>query len=219
MTFRPRRMWDSARHSASAGSRRRPSVGVESFSAGPRDVGSRVYRFGAEGEPLAAFGPGGAREFGSAQPGLVQPSGALILDERMGRTLKLVEVDRRGGRGEGAPAGHRRPPPEPRGARREGADPARGFVGSPISAPEQGQPRSSFVVARLFPDGKIDRSFGGNGWIFSRLPGRRELIATRADPVRSRPGAPAAPTVSFDRVMANMSKVRPAWKAFIKELE
>ena len=166
-----------------------PAVGVQSFAAGPCDVGTRVYRFGAEGEPLAAFGTGGAREFGSAQLGLVEPSGALILGERIGRTLKLVEVDPEGNPdpsfGEAGVAKVHLPATvgfhlSPAAVDGKGRILLAGFVGSPISAPEKGQQRSSFVVARLHPDGKIDRSFGGNGWIFSRLPGRRELISSQA---------------------------------------
>jgi hypothetical protein len=55
-----------------------------------------------------------------------------------------------------------------------------GFVGSPISEPEKGQPPSSFVVGRLLGDGKPDPSFGNHGWLFTHLPGRRELISTDA---------------------------------------
>jgi len=166
-----------------------PAVGVESFAAGPCDIGTRVYRFGAEGEPLAAFGPGGAREFGSVHLGLVEPSGALILDERIGRTLKLVEVDVEGnpdpGFGEAGVAKvhllatvglHL----NPAAVDAKGRILLAGFVGSPISAPEKDRPRSSFVVARLLPDGKVDRSFGRNGWIFSRLSGHRELISAQS---------------------------------------
>jgi hypothetical protein len=56
-----------------------------------------------------------------------------------------------------------------------------GFVGSPTAEPEKGQPkRSSFVVARLLPNGKIDRSLGKDGWIFSHLPEPLELNFTQA---------------------------------------
>lgn len=134
-------------------------------------------------------GQGGAREFGSVHLGLVEPSGALILDERIGRTLKLVEVDAEGnpdpGFGEAGVAKVHLPATvglhlNPAAVDAKGRILLAGFVGSPISAPEKGRPRSSFVVARLLPDGKVDRSFGRNGWIFSRLPGHRELIAAQA---------------------------------------
>jgi uncharacterized delta-60 repeat protein len=166
-----------------------PAVGVESYAAGPCHIGTRAYRFGVEGEPLAAFGPGGAREFGPVRLALVEPSGALILDERTGRTLKLIEVDPEGnadpGFGEGGVAKVGLPDVvglhlSPAAVDAKGRILLAGFVGSPISAPEKGQPRSSFALARLLPDGRVDHSFGRHGWLFTRLPGRRELISTQA---------------------------------------
>jgi uncharacterized delta-60 repeat protein len=167
----------------------RPAVGVESFAAGPCDIGTRVYRFGTECEPLAAFGPGGAREFSSVHLGLVEPSGAILLGGRYGRTLKLVEVDPEGnpvpGFGEAGVAKVRLPVKVglhlgPAAVDAKGRILLAGFVGSPISAPKKGQPRSSFVLARLLPDGSVDHSFGRHGWLFTHLPGRRELISTQA---------------------------------------
>lgn len=123
------------------------------------------------------------------QPRLVEPSGALILDERYGRTLKLVEVDPEGnpypGFGEEGVAKVRLPAVvglhlEPAAVDTKGRILLAGFVGSPISVPEKGQPRSSFVLARLLPDGRPDPSFGRHGWLFTHLPGKRELISTQA---------------------------------------
>jgi uncharacterized delta-60 repeat protein len=166
-----------------------PAVGVESFASGPCGIGTRVYRFGSEGEPLTAFGPGGAREFSSVQLELVEPSGAILLGRRYGRALKLVEVAPEGtvdpGFGEAGVAKVRLPVKVglhlgAAAVDAKGRILLTGFVGSPISAPAKGQPRSSFVVARLLPDGRVDRSFGRNGWIFSRLPDPLELISTQA---------------------------------------
>jgi uncharacterized delta-60 repeat protein len=152
-------------------------------------AGTAVYRFGEEGEPMAAFGSAGIREFPSVKLGLVEPSGGMILDESSGRTLKLVRVGPKGndvtGFGKGGVARLRSPVGvglhlRPAGVDAEGRIVLAGFVGSPISEPTKGQRRSSFVVARVLPDGKIDRSFGDHGWIFSRLPNPLELISTQA---------------------------------------
>jgi hypothetical protein len=56
-------------------------------------VGTIVQRFGSAGEPSASFGPGGTREFSTAQVGLVEPSGTIMLVEVAGRwTLKLAAI-------------------------------------------------------------------------------------------------------------------------------
>jgi len=168
----------------------RPAVGVESYAAGPCHVGTRVYRFGAEGEALAAFGPGGAREFGPVRLELVEPSGAILLAGRHGRALRLVEIDHEGnpvpGFGANGVAKVRLPDVVglhlgPAAVDTKGRILLAGFVGSSISSPEKGQPeRSSFVLARLLPDGRVDHSFGRHGWLLTHLPGRRELISTQA---------------------------------------
>jgi uncharacterized delta-60 repeat protein len=168
-----------------------PTVGVGrvgSFAASC-GVGTTVYRFGAEGEPLATFGPAGAREFSAVHLGLVEPSGAMVLGDQYGGTLKLVDVDPEGnaapGFGEAGVAKVHLPVKVglhlgPAAVDAKGRILLAGFVGSPVSEPAKGQPRSSFVVARLLPDGEVDRSFGQKGWIFSRLPGRLELTSAQA---------------------------------------
>jgi uncharacterized delta-60 repeat protein len=168
-----------------------PAVGVGrvgSFAAACGE-GTTVYRFGAAGEPLASFGPAGALDFSSVHLGLIEPSGAMVLSDQYGRTLKLVEVDPEGNAdqsfGEAGVAKVRLPVKvglhlRPAAVDTKGRILLAGFVGSPISKPAKGQPRSSFVVARLLADGKIDRSFGKDGWIFSRLPDPLELVSTQA---------------------------------------
>jgi uncharacterized delta-60 repeat protein len=164
-----------------------PAVGVDWSVCGAR---TRVYRFDAEGEPLASFGPGGLREFTPVHLALVEPSGAMILDSLFGRHLKLVEVGPEGEReaafGQGGALQLRLPVKvglqmSPAAVDAKGRILLAGFVGSPIAEPEKGQPkRSSFVVARLLPDGKIDHSFGRKGWIFTHLPEPFELNSVQA---------------------------------------
>jgi uncharacterized delta-60 repeat protein len=153
-------------------------------------IGTTVHRFGPAGEPLRDFGPEGAREFPTAQVGLLEPSGTMILTEGRGRrTLRLTAIGPEGspepGFGEGGTASIQLRPvvglhTELAGVDSKGRLVIAGFVGSPISEPEKGQPRSSFVVGRLLADGRPDPSFGKHGWLFTHLPGRRELISTDA---------------------------------------
>jgi uncharacterized delta-60 repeat protein len=152
--------------------------------------GTTVHRFGPAGEPLSSFGPEGAREFPTAHVGLVEPSGAMILIAYRGRrTLRLIAIGPEGspepGFGAGGAANVRLPSvvglhTELAGVDAKGRLLLAGYVGSPTSEPEKGQPRSSFVVARLLPDGRPDPSFGKHGWLFTHLPGRRELTSTDA---------------------------------------
>jgi hypothetical protein len=162
--------------------------GGDSFAA-KCGVGTTVHRFGPAGEPLSAFGPEGGREFPTAQLGLVEPSGTMILTEGRGRrTLRLTAIGPEGspepGFGEGGVASIQLPPVVGLHVGLAGVDAKgrlviAGFVGSPTSEPAKDQPQqSSFVVARLLPDGKPDPSFGKHGWLFTHLPGRHELISS-----------------------------------------
>jgi uncharacterized delta-60 repeat protein len=153
-------------------------------------IGTTVHRLGPSGEPLAAFGPEGAREFPTAHVALAEPSGTLILVEGKGRrNLALTAIGADGSPepsfGEGGVAIVKVPnvvglQVEPAGVDSKGRLLLAGFVGSPTHEPEKGQPRSSFVVARLLPDGRPDPSFGKHGWLFTRLPGKREPISVDA---------------------------------------
>lgn len=166
----------------------RPVVGVGRFGtyAANCGAGTTVHRFGPSGEPLASFGPDGAREFLTAQIGLVEPSGTLILVEGPGRrTLRLTAIGPEGSSdpsfgGDGVAIVHL---PDVAGldVRIAGVD-AKGRVvlaGLQGSKPAKGRPESSFVVARLLPDGRPDRSFGKRGWLFTRLPAGRRLISAQ----------------------------------------
>ena len=160
--------------------------GTEAAKCG---FGTIVHRFGPAGEPLSTFGPEGAREFLASHAELVEPSGTTILTAYRGRrTLRLLTLGPEGalepGFGEGV-ASIQVPPVvglhlELAGVDSKGRIVIAGFVGSPISEPEKGQPRSSFVVGRLLPDGRPDPSFGKHGWLFTHLPGRRELVSIDA---------------------------------------
>lgn len=166
------------------------AVGRVGTYAAKCGIGTIAYRFGPAGEPLTAFGPGGAREFPTAHVALVEPSGTLILIEGRGRrTLALTAIEPDGspdpGFGEGGVAIVNVPDViglrvEPAAVDAQGRLLLAGFVGSPVAEPEKGQPRSSFVVARLLPNGRPDPSFGKHGWLFTRLPGKRELTSVDA---------------------------------------
>jgi hypothetical protein len=154
-------------------------------------IGTTVQRFGSAGESLTDFGPGGVREFSTAQVGLVEPSGAILLVEASGRrTLTLTALGSDGspesGFGQGGAATVRLPAVvnlhvEPVGFDAKGRLILAGFVGSPTHEREKGQPkRSSFVVGRLLPDGRPDPSFGKHGWLFSNLPAPLELNSAQA---------------------------------------
>jgi hypothetical protein len=154
-------------------------------------IGTTVHRFGSAGEPLAGFGPGGAREFPSGQVGLVEPSGTVILtEEPRRRTLKLTAIGSEGSPepnfGESGVANVRLPDVVNLHLGLAGVDASgrlvlAGFVGSSTHEREKGQPnRSSFVVARLLPNGQIDKSFGSKGWIFSPLPAPLEINSAQA---------------------------------------
>lgn len=106
----------------------------------------------------------------------------------MGRTLKLVEVDPDGnpawGFGEAGVAKVHLPATVGLHLSPAALD-AKGRILLAASSARRSPHRNRVSRGapsrrRLYPDGKIDRSFGGNGWIFSRLPGRRELISSQA---------------------------------------
>lgn len=149
-------------------------------------VGTTIYRFGPGGEGVAGFGPGGHRAFSRLKLSLVEPSGSLILSGQAGRTLTLSRIlgggSPDGAFGRGGTAKIELPLRSGIHVRPAAVDPQgrillAGFVASPRSGPPR---RSSFVVGRLLPGGRLDRSFGNKGWIFTRLPGQLELISAPA---------------------------------------
>ena len=120
----------------------------------------------------------------------VEPSGAMVLSGRRGQTLEVVRVRADGsldaGYGRGGSARIHLPIDvglhlRPAAVDRHGRILLAGFVGSPDGSPAKGQPKhSSFVVARLLPDGRPDRGFGNRGWVFTRFPRPLEVTSTRA---------------------------------------
>jgi hypothetical protein len=58
------------------------------------------------------------------------------------------------------------------------------LVGNVYSVASRGvraQPRrSAIVVGRLLSDGRLDRSFGNGGWLFTHLPSRLKLDGVKA---------------------------------------
>jgi uncharacterized delta-60 repeat protein len=166
-----------------------PTVGTR-ISLGTCRLGTAVSSLAEDGEPLAGSGPDGGRIYKRLGLSLVEPSGATILSRQYARTLQVVRVGVEGMRDQGFGTDglavvdltverglHLRPAAvDP-----QGRIMLVGFVGSPFSEPVKGQPRrSSFVVGRLLPDGKLDRTFGNRGWIFTRFPEPLEAISARA---------------------------------------
>ena len=151
--------------------------------------GTAVFRLRQDGARIAGFGSDGVRIFRRFHLALVEPSGALILSRRDGRTLHLLRVRADGSRdkgfGRGGVAQVRLPAiPElhvkPAAVDAKGRILLVGFVGSPSAEPAAGRPRHScLVVARLLADGRPDPGFGHSGWLFTRVP--RALEATSAE--------------------------------------
>jgi uncharacterized delta-60 repeat protein len=161
--------------------RGRPVVAVGRGGSYAADCGegSVLYRLRGDGQPMTSFGPHGMREFRSMHLAVVEPSGATILSLRRGRTLEVASVRPDGVRdrdfGHGGVARVRLP--SEAGLRiRPAAVDSRGRV---LLAGHRRSP-GSFVVGRLFPDGKLDRSFGKNGWIHARLPKGKEVSDSTA---------------------------------------
>jgi uncharacterized delta-60 repeat protein len=152
------------------------------------EPGTTLYRFRQNGGRMKSFGSGGVRVFTRLHLAFVEPSGAMILSRRAARTLRLVRIAPDGSRDMGfgrhgvaeahLPAGlHVRPV----AVDARGRILLAGFVGSPSGSTKKGKPKhSSFVVARLLPDGRPDSSFGSRGWIFTGLPRPLEITGARA---------------------------------------
>lgn len=149
--------------------------------------GTTIYRLGPYGEGVAGFGRGGHRAFGRLHLSLVEPSGSLILSGQERRTLTLSRILADGapdpGFGRGGTARIELPLRTGIHVRPATVDPEgrillAGFVASPRSGPPR---RSSFfVVGRLLPDGRLDRGFGKEGWMLTRVPRGLELRSAPA---------------------------------------
>jgi uncharacterized delta-60 repeat protein len=147
-------------------------------------AGTAIYRFGQDGKRLTGFGSGGVRSFQTLRLAVVQPSGAMVLSDEYAGVLEVSRVlpdgsdDRRFGRHDLSKIrvpgrAHVRPAAVDSRGRvllvgyRESNDAGAGL-----------QP-SAFVVGRLSADGRLDRSFGRNGWIVTRLPRPLDLLYAR----------------------------------------
>ena len=166
----------------------RPVAGV-----GPREEckgGATIYRLRRDGRRLTGFGSDGVRSYKGLSLAFVEPSGAMVLSGRRGQALQVARVRADGsldaGFGRDGSARVHLPVKvglhlRPAAVDRDGRILLAGFVGSPDGSPAKRQPKhSSFVVARLLPDGKLDRSFGNRGWIFTRFPRPLEVTSAQA---------------------------------------
>jgi hypothetical protein len=166
-----------------------------------RLAGNRIYRFDASGAPLANFGVQGSRAYPGLNLSLIEPSGALILDDpalrsrTIARTLLTGHLDPRfGAKGR---VNVRMPFGTNRLVQPVGVDAQRRvvLVGSfelpkrvnrgpgkqlPPRKARPRPPRSFLAVGRLTASGKPDKSFGRRGWIITPVKGRRFIRANAA---------------------------------------
>lgn len=165
----------------------RPVVG-----AGPKKEcqrGTTIYRLREDGARLPGFGDNGIRTFRPFHLDVAEASGGMVLSHRQGRTLSLVRLrpDGRRNMSFGTHGVARVQLPLNVGLHLHPAavDPRHGillagFVGSPVSEPAKRQPEhSSLVAGRLLPSGRLDRTFGRRGWVFTHLPGHREATSAQ----------------------------------------
>ncbi len=161
--------------------RGRPVVAVGRGGSYAADCGegSVLYRFRGDGKPMTSFGPHGMREFKTMHLAVVEPSGGTLLSVRRGRTLEVGSVGADGvrdrGFGQGGVARVRLPSESGLRIRPAAVD----SHGRILLAGHRRSP-GSFVVGRLLPDGRLDRSLGKNGWIQARLPKGQEVSDSTA---------------------------------------
>jgi uncharacterized delta-60 repeat protein len=155
----------------------RPVVGVSTIG----DVRLRcrirttLVRLRQDGERLAGFGADGVRELRGLGLDVVQSSGAMILGQRRKHALVLVRLKSDGERGLNFGGNGLARVALPHGFHvRPVAVDERGRIllagyynsGKPRSAGHR-QRSGSFAVIRLLPGGRLDRTFGDNGWIIT----------------------------------------------------
>lgn len=152
--------------------------------------GTSLVRLRANGRRMRRFGPRGTRAFPRSRLALVARSGAIVLSGDHGRTLRVTRLrpagrpDRRFGpdgttrvRLPAAFGDHVRPV----AADRRGRIVLAGFLGRVTPFRGERGPRHPYLaVARLLPDGRLDRSLGEGGWIIDRVPEPLEVTSTAA---------------------------------------
>jgi uncharacterized delta-60 repeat protein len=168
----------------------RPLVGVGRIGGVRTEcrLGTTLVRLRRDGEPLASFGADGVRALGRLNLDVLQPSGAVILSQRRKQALILLRLESDGDRdlsfgGNGSarvalPAGsHVRPV----AVDERGRILLAGFYnsGKPRSAGRRQRP-GSFAVIRLLPGGRLDRTFGDNGWIITPFARPLRINSTTA---------------------------------------
>jgi uncharacterized delta-60 repeat protein len=168
--------------------RSRPVVGIGNVGshAAACGEGSILYRFRGDGALL----PHGRQVFKSMHLAVVQPSGATILSESRGSTIEVARLrpdgSRQVGFGHDGVARVRLPRVAashvlPAAVDGQGRIILVGNVDSAESKGKNGGTRqSSLVIGRLLPDGRLDGSFGKDGWLFTDLPRTLELPEVQA---------------------------------------
>jgi uncharacterized delta-60 repeat protein len=152
--------------------------------------GTTLFRLRRDGERMAGFGSDGVRVFKRLNLGVLEPSGAMVLSYRRDQTLDLARLRPDGRRDMGfGRAGmakvhlpfefgfHVRPV----AVDAKGRVLLAGFIGSPVATDVERLPkRSAFVVARLLPNGELDRGFGKRGWIITSFARPLEVTSAQA---------------------------------------
>jgi uncharacterized delta-60 repeat protein len=173
--------------------RDRPVVAVGSLVQPEPECrgGTTLIRLSENGQRMRGFGPRGTQAFKRADLSFVAHSGAILLADQHGRTLRVTRLRPSGdldtGFGRGGTAGVRLPLAvgnhvSPVAADAEGRVLLAGFLGrdKPFRGPKEGPKHPSLAVARLPPDGRMDPSFGEGGWIITGVPEPLELTSTAA---------------------------------------
>jgi uncharacterized delta-60 repeat protein len=173
--------------------RDRPVVAVGSLVQPEPECrgGTTLVRLREDGQRMRGFGPRGTQAFKRGDLSFVAHSGAILLADQHGRTLRVTRLRPSGdldtGFGRGGTAGVRLPVAvgnhvSPVAADAEGRVLLAGFLGrdKPFRGPKEGPKHPSLAVARLLPDGRMDPSFGEGGWIITAVPEPLELTSTAA---------------------------------------
>ena len=149
-----------------------------------------LIRLREDGRRMRGFGPRGMQAFERSHLAFVAHSGAIFLADQHRRKLRVTRLRPSGdldtGFGPGGTAGVRLPLAvgnhvRPVAADAEGRVLLAGFLGrdKPFGG-AKGPEHPSLAVARLLPDGRMDPSFGENGWIITGVPEPLEVTSTAA---------------------------------------
>jgi hypothetical protein len=148
--------------------------------------GGLIYRLGSNGERDDQFGSAGALGLEHMHMAALEPSGAMIVSRRQSRALILGRLTPTGARDPRFGSGGSAKVDLPSGSDLTIASVLVEKSGGGIlvvgyrkgTSTKRGP--ASFLVARLFGDGKIDRGFGDHGWVRTAFPRPLEITSAQA---------------------------------------